>query len=504
MKQLNILLVTTDQQRTDTLGTYGNEVVKTPNLDALAAQGTTFERAYTPTAICTPARASMITGLMPHQHNLLANYERNVGFQEELEPSDAVVPFSYPLRDAGYSVYNVGKWHVGKERGPNKFGFEGVHYPGWGQPVRHPDYERYLEERNLPPFRTSGEIRGTFPNGLPSNVIAGIYEGPIEGTFTYFLAEQAIEQLREAARAYRDDGKRFFLALQFFGPHLPYYLPKAYFDLYDPADVEPPAGFAETFENKPQVQRNYSAHWCGEQFSVDEWRKIIAIYWGYVTLIDEQVGRVLEALRKEGLEDSTAVGFTSDHGAFVGAHRLQDKGPAMYEDIYRIPFLMRFPDAPTGQRRSEFVSLVDLAPTFLKLADAQVPESYVGHDLSPLVRGESAPEWRRNIIAEFHGHHFPYPQRMIRSERSKLIVNPADINEFYDLEQDPAELENRIDDPRYKDERNRLYRELHQHLKAQDDNFYHWMTSMFPVGESSVDASLSSFGTTTATVGEEA
>ena len=489
----NILLITTDQQRVDTLGAYGNDVVRTPNLDALAAQGTTFDRAYTPTAICTPARASMISGLMPHQHNLLANFERNVGFQEELELSDTIVPFSYPLRDAGYDVYNVGKWHIGKKKGPNAFGFEGVHYPGWGQPVKHPDYLRYLEANDLPPFEVHDEVRGNFPNGLPGNVTAGVYDGPAEGTFTYFLAERAIEQLRVAAQVFRDEQRPFFLALQFFGPHLPYYLPKAYFDLYDPADITLPDSFAETFENKPQVQRNYCAHWCADQFSAAEWRKLIAVYWGYVTLIDEQVGRVMEVLQNEGLLDSTAVGFTSDHGAFVGAHRLQDKGPAMYEDIYCIPLILRLPDAPAGQRRGDFVSLIDLAPTFLNLAGVEVPKSYVGRDLSPLVRGEEDPRWRPYITAEFHGHHFPYPQRMICSERYKLVVNPADVNEFYDLGTDPHELENRIDDPHYEDERNKLYRELYQHLKAQGDNFYHWMTSMFPVGEGAVDASLSQF-----------
>lgn len=493
MKKTNFVLLTTDQQRVDTLGAYGNGTIRTPNLDALAVSGCTFDRAYTPTAICTPARASLVTGLMPYRHNLLANFERNVGFQDELEVSDTVVPFSVPLREAGYDVFNIGKWHVGKDRGPAEFGFEGAHYPGWGEPVRHPDYLAYLEERGLPPFRVHDEVRGTFPNGLPGNVVAGIHDGPVEGTFSYFLAERAIERIRASARSYRDEGRPFFLALQFFGPHLPYYLPRAYYDLYDPAEVALPPSMAETFDGKPQVQRNYCAHWTADQFPPDLWRKLIAVYWGYVTLIDEQIGRVLRVLEEEELVETTAVAFASDHGAFVGAHRLQDKGPAMYEDIYRIPFLLRLPGAPGAIRRDEFVSLVDVAPTVLSLAGASVPSHYQGRDLAPLARGEEPPSWRDVITAEFHGHHFPYPQRMIRDDRYKLIVNPADVDELYDLLDDPHELRNRIDHEAMRSVRDRLYRRLYRILKDRGDNFHHWMTSMKPVDEGPVDASLSGY-----------
>lgn len=491
MDATNFLLLTTDQQRVDSLGAYGNRAVRTPHLDRLAAGGCTFDAAYTPTAICTPARASLITGLLPYRHNLLANFERNVGFQEELEVSDTVVPFSVPLREVGYDVFNVGKWHVGRDRGPSDFGFDGRHYPGWGEPLRHPEYVAHLASLGLPPFRVDEPVRGTLPNGLPGSDIAGVYDGPVEGTFSHFLADRAIERIRSASEAYREEGRPFFLALQFFGPHLPYYLPRAYYDLYDPADVVLPASMEETFDGKPQVQRNYAAHWAVDRFSPDAWRKLIAVYWGYVTLIDDQIGRVLAALEEEGLSDSTGVAFTSDHGGFVGAHRLQDKGPAMYEDIYRIPLVVRLPDGPQGVRSDAFVSLVDVAPTVLRLAGARVPASYQGRDLAPLVRGEAVDDERDVITAEFHGHHFPYPQRMIRDRRYKLVVNPADVDEFYDLEADPHELRNRIDDEDVREVRDGLYARLYGILEERGDAFRHWMAAMKPVGIGPVDASSS-------------
>ncbi|HKI58511.1 MAG TPA: sulfatase-like hydrolase/transferase [Trueperaceae bacterium] len=494
---LNFLLITTDQQRMDSLGAYGRRTARrdgaplTPAFDALARSGTLFHRAYTPTAICTPARASLITGLRPHRHNLLANYERNVGFQEELTEGPGIVPFSRPLRAAGYDVVSIGKWHVGKERGPDAFGFEGTHYPGWGEPVRHEDYLRYLRERGLGPFEVEDPIRGTFPNGLPSNITAGIYQGPPEGTFSAFLAERAIARLRAAAQRRRRDGRPFFLALQFFGPHLPYYLPREYAELVDPDAVELPGSLAETFEGKPQVQRNYAEHWTGFQFDEASWRRILARYLGYVALIDDQMARVLAALEADGLAASTAVAFTSDHGGFVGGHRLQDKGPAMYDDIYRIPMAWRLPGGPAGQHRDELVSLIDIAPTLTALAGSVTPAAYEGRDLTPLLRGERVPAWRDVVTAEFHGHHFPYPQRMIFDGRYKLVVNPPDRDELYDLREDPLELTNRIDDTRLRTPRDGLYRRLYRELKARGDKFYHWMTSMSPVGESDVDASLS-------------
>ena len=484
---MNTLLLITDQQRADSLGCYGNPLCRTPNADRLAAQGVRFDCAFTPTSICTAARGSLLTGVMPHKHKLLANFERNVGYPTELP--DGTIPFSRYLRQAGCNAGTVGKWHIGVERGPDYYEFDGLHYPGWGAPVNHPDYERYLDERGLPPFRTREPVRGRFPNGQPSNITAGRYEGPVEGAYPYFLAERTIAMLRR----YAEDGKPFFLACQWFGPHLPYYLPDAYYDLYDPADVPLPPGMAETFRNKPRVHEHYARHWAFDSFTPDEWRKIIAVYWGYVTLIDEQMRRVLAELDARGLTDDTAVFFTSDHGAFVGSHKMQDKGPAMYDDTYRVPLIASLPGGLQHAVDDHFVSLVDLPATFLDIAGAPVPDYFDGRSIAPLLRGEDVSDWRQYIVAEFHGHHFPYPQRMIRTHTHKLVVNPPDIDELYDLAQDPYELVNQIDNPAYADVKRALYAALYRELQESGDNFYHWMTTMYDVGQAAGDASLSGF-----------
>ena len=484
MSAYNILLITTDQHRRDSLGVYGSRVCRTPNLDHLGQKGLIFTHAFTPTAICTPGRASLLTGVWPHRHLLLANIERNQGFRTEL--GDEYPPFSRYLRERGYRCANVGKWHIGDQKGPEAFGFEGMHYRGWAPAYDHPDYLRYIRERGIPRFGCTEEIRGVFPNGAPGISMAGIYGGPVEGTFPHFLAERTIDRLREYTTT-----QPFFLACNFYGPHLPYYLPRAYADMYDPEQVELPESMKETFENKPQVQRNYADYWAFESFTSDQWRKLIAMYWGGVTLIDEQIGRILRALDELDLTERTVVFFAADHGAFVGGHRLSDKGPAMYDDIYRIPMLAYHPGLPErGRAPSNFVSLLDLTPTFLDIAGAPIPEVFDGRSLLPLLRDEDPPDWPEEVFAQFHGHQFPYPQRMIRTRTHKLVVSPGNVNELYDLDRDPNELMNRYDDPGYRGIRRNLSTRLYRHLKANDDNFYHWMAGTCEIDEALADPSL--------------
>ncbi|RVX38484.1 arylsulfatase A-like enzyme [Nonomuraea polychroma] len=482
---MNLLFLMTDQHRVDTLGCYGNPHVATPSLDRLAATGTRFDRFYTPTAICTPARASLLTGQAPFRHRLLANYERNVGYLEDLR-EDA---FTFPgaLKERGYQLGLIGKWHGGTSRNAASYGFDGPDLPGWHNPVDHPDYLAYLEERGLPPYRISDLIRGTTPNGNQGNLLAARLHQPVEATFEHYLATRAIEHLDR----YAADGRPFFLATHFFGPHLPYLLPDEYFDMYDPSLVELPPSIAETFEGKPPVQRNYSEHWTFDTIPIDVTRKLIAVYWGYVTLIDQQIGRILDRLDELGLTDQTSVFFTADHGEFTGAHRLHDKGPAMYEDIYRIPGIVRIP-GEQPQVRNEFVTLTDCTATILDLAGCDTKPAVDSRSLVPLVRGEH-PEWPAELLAEFHGHHFPYPQRMIRDDRYKLIVNPESVNELYDLHADPHELSNRYTHPELAPVRRRLMRRLYDLLRERGDNFYHWMTPMYDIGALDYDPTLSSF-----------
>ena len=312
--------------------------------------------------------------------------------------------------------------------------------------------------------------------------MGGVYDGPVEGTYPYFLAERAIAQLKRYAAARSSDGRPYFLRVDFIGPHLPYFLPQEYADMYDPALVQRTPSMDETFEGKPRVHEWYSRHWALDTYSWETWQKVVAMYWGYVTLIDEQIGRILDALDELAITTETAVLFGADHAGFVGNHRLNDKGPMMYDDIYRIPLLARWPGhCEAGSVCDEMVTLMDLMPTFLDVAGVQVPDHVDGRSIVPLLEGSTPTDWQEAVLLQFHGHHFPYPQRAIRTHSHKLVVNPADVNELYDLDADPDELHNLIDSPKHSSIRGELMQELYSHLVAKGDNFFHWMTTMYDV-----------------------
>lgn len=411
---------------------------------------------------------------------MLNNPERNGGSKDELSDEDPMLWGQ--LKDQGYSVGHVGKWHIGRERGPEFYGLDGEHLPGALNPVHHPSYEKWLEENGFPPFSVSEPVFGTAANGTGrGHLIAGRLQQPAEATIEAFLTDRTLGLLDRYAAEWKVNATPFMLSCHWYGPHLPYLIPDSYYDLYDPDDVPLPASMAETFAGKPEVQRQYSAYWSSDDFDAAAWRKLIAVYWGYVTMIDHQAGRLIEALKGHGLWDDTAVFFTADHGEFTGAHRLNDKGPAMYEDIYHIPGIARVPGAP-AQVSDDFASLIDLNPTILELAGAPVPEQCDGTSLLPLLHGADSGGTRDEIVAEFHGHHFPYSQRMLRDRRHKLVHNPESVHELYDLETDPHELHNVYDAPAYAEVRRDLTVRLYRELMRRGDPAYTWMSYMADIG----------------------
>jgi arylsulfatase A-like enzyme len=196
-------------------------------------------------------------------------------------------------------------------------------------------------------------------------------------------------------------------------------------------------------------------------------------------MIDFEIGRILDVARELGLMDDTAMFFTADHGEFTGSHRLNDKGPAMYDDIYRIPYIARIPGLTHGTECNEYVSLIDIPATVLDIAGLDTTKVEDGRSLALLAAGKPVNGWRKNIVCEFHGHHFPLQQRMVRTDDYKLIVSHESIDELYDLRQDPWELNNVYTAPAYDDVRRTLAAELYNQLHERgDDVFAKWMAAM--------------------------
>jgi arylsulfatase A-like enzyme len=450
----NILLILTDQHRYDTLGCYCSPTCRTPNIDYIASRGVRFDLAYTAANPCSPARASLFTGLYPHKNHVLAN---------DHILNSAVPNLGTELRRAGYDLGYAGKWHVDRAKVPTKYGFEGRDFPGYGYPPRGgvieglrfggrareliPHYPEYLEEHGYDPPKVLEAFYGDNP-GVQGQEMYALQSGGVESSFEYMVSEFTIELLRKFAKAREKDGTPFFVWTNFWGPHTPCLVPEPYYSMYDPAAIPEEPSFAETWERKPFVQHLYERFWGLSSGGWRSWREIVGRYWGYVTMLDDLVGRILTELSDLRLEDETSVVFTTDHGDMMGAHRLIEKGPFTYEQCYRLPMVAAHPDCESrGSVCDEFVYLHDLFPTFLEIAGIAPPDVPDSASILDNILGRKEPTGRDSIYSVFHSQIFPYEQRMLRTRTHKLVYNRSDIGELYELVNDPWEMRNLIDLP---------------------------------------------------------
>jgi arylsulfatase A-like enzyme len=466
----NILLFLTDQQRVEGVGVYGLSPVQTPHVDRLAARGQRFTNAYCAGPLCSPSRASILTGLYPHAHGVTSNIHEMGSIVNEIPDSPHLV--SRQLEAAGYRTGYMGKWHIGSDFGnrhrvarwwnlpnepalPSNRGFAaGIDFPGHGDGGHgYPQYERYLAENGwshrVRPHATDGEkITGY-----------GILEGPAEATVSHFLANQTLAMMDEAI----DAQQPFFLWHNDWGPHGAHLVPEAYLDRYREVEVPPWPSFDwELPPGHPAwVKRVPNA----EQFGWAAWAEVVRHYYAWCSLIDDQLGRMLAHLEARDALDNTLIVFASDHGETLGSHGgLTDKGFSHFEEIQRVPLIISGTDRVQPRVRDELVSLVDLYPTFCDFADQDWDRPRIqGRSLRPLLeRSDTADGWRDTLFVEFFGLG-SVATNMVTCRYASLKYGwtATGTDELYDLHDDPHELHNLIDDPRYaralQDLRRRMY-----------------------------------------------
>ncbi len=451
MKPSNIVLIHSDQHRYDCVGANGHPLVRTPNLDRLASEGVNFSHAFCPIPLCMPTRASMLCGQWPTEHLQIANTDT-----EAPRPLRAGLPtFSQLLRDAGYHLGYVGKWHVDPERDPLEFGFC-EYVPEW-------HYARWRREAGLPDRpRTNRWFGEVDPHIEP------------EQSKLAWGADRLIGMLESCSE---EDGP-FFLRWDPSEPHLPNVLPEPYASMYPPGRIEPWSGFADTFEGKPYIQAQQLRTWGIADWTWDDWAPIVSRYLGEISLLDAQVGRVMDALDGLGLAQDTLLIYTADHGDMCGSHRMVDKHYVMYDDVVRVPLIATWPtSAPAGRVCDAFVSsAIDLASTFCELGGVAIPDTFRGQSLVPLLRGETS-NGREDIFATYHGNQFGlYSQRMVRDRRWKYVWNATAEDELYDLDSDPAELRNLATAPAASAELARLRRRLVEWMEATNDRLLNQWT----------------------------
>ncbi len=508
-KRPNFLLFITDQQRADFLGCYGHPVLRTPNIDSIAARGTTFDRFYVASPVCMPNRSSLMTGRMPSVHGVRSN---------GIPLSMNAVTFVDLLRDAGYRNALVGKSHLQNftphapvsKRQPAR---EGYHEPSTslGQALRNDlgearyeqetpeywnakdacvrtpfygfdhvtlvrahgdegggDYDRWLAQRdpkakNLLGPKNSLPHNYTVPQAFRTAIPAELY-------VSTFLGERACAYLAEA-----DRDVPFFLMVSFPDPHHPFNPPGKYWDMYKPEQFAVPEAFKRNNWAPPELVRNImkdresgKANLSGMNtigVSPREAQEARALTCGMIACIDDAIGGVLRALDHSGQREDTIVIFTSDHGDHLGDHRLMLKGAEQYQSIVRVPFIWSDPQASgTPNRTGALASTMDISATVLERARIEPYSGMQARCLLPALNGGTV---RDSVFIQYDhqasnpGTNEPARVHTLIDDRFRLSVfHGTGWRELYDLVADPGEFENLWDDPAHAAIRARMVERL--------------------------------------------
>lgn len=429
-KRRNLIFILIDDMRWDSMSCMGHPFLKTPNLDRLANGGMLFRNSFVTTSLCSPSRASILSGQYAHVHGVLDN-------STLLPPGTPTFPVE--LQKAGYDTAFVGKWHMGGSTDKPRPGFNRwVSFRGQGS---------YVD----PVFNVDGKrIRR-------------------KGYVTDLITDYCVEWLKQKRK------RPFFLYMSHKAVHAMFIPAPRHRNAFADVEIKRPASMANTPENykgKPLWVRRQRHSWHGvdymyhdrvtfEQFIIDYHRTMLAV--------DESVGRLMDTLEELALLDSTLIVFSSDNGFLHGEHGLIDKR-CMYEESIRVPMIAHCPEIiPTGRTTERMVLNIDVAPTLLEAAGLPIPPTVQGRSFLPLARGENVP-WRDAILYEYFWERaFPQTPTVfgVRTERYKYMHYHGifDLDELYDLKEDPKEMHNLIDSAAHYEVRRQMQRRLRELMR---------------------------------------
>ena len=454
----NILLLMTDQQRFDSLGCYGCKIVPTPNFDRLAKEGALFENCYVNNPICTPSRASILTGKPLPGHNVYRLHD--------IIPKDQWL-FPKHLQSKSYKTALLGKLHVSgwcheRDFRSSNDGFD-IFEPAldpFNVRGKNNSYGQWLK-KNHPEFHDKLAKKG----GEIGNI-------PVEVHFTHWAAERTINFLES-----REKDKPFFCFMSVVDPHDPYNcFPEEYVKLVNESEIPDPVIKEGQTEASPEgVRREHEHNYLGgfDNYTKKQIHQMREGYYAAVGFVDWEVGRVLDVLEKQGIKDNTLIIFASDHGDMLGDHELMAKGAFFYDPCVKVPLIMRFPGKiKRGKRVKELVQPHDIAATILAQAGISqdklkeiMPDSI---DLISMIQNKPGSEKARDHAVCMYPNTSigdnklywdpPIHAKMFRDKKYKLNVynyEPDDKKiiegELYDMESDPYEIRNLWDDPKYDD-----------------------------------------------------
>lgn len=469
----NILIFMTDQQRADSL-----YKAKMPNLDRFRKEGLTFTNAYTVSPHCCPSRATFFSGQHPSQHGVWNNV--NYGNALSFGFYEGVRLFSEDLHDAGYRTLFSGKWHASALESPLDRGFE-----IFDEPVKRKNTKcsypigdlRRTEYRHTRPSTKNWNRYQHFVQRKQSSRQEGEIVRRGYPVFTAYGTHEDIFQdkdvVADAVKRFREmpkDGKPWLYYIGTLGPHDPYFVPQEYLDMYDIRDIQLPDSFNDTMSDKPALHRRVRDIFAN--LTPDEHREAIRHYLAFCTFQDALFGEALKALEERGEAENTLVIFCSDHGDYCGEHGLWCKGLPCFRGAYQVPVVARWPKVipDPGETVDRFITLADFAPTFCDVAGVlDENREYSGRSFAPFLRGEDIADWKDELYTQSNGNELYGIQRSVMTRDWKYVYNGYDYDELYDLNNDPDEMHNVINDPKNAKVVKKLARKVWQFAKKTDD-----------------------------------
>lgn len=429
----NVLVIYADQYRWDCMGAMGHPDVETPHLDALAGDGVLYRDSFCVWPVCTPSRLSLLTGQYVQQHGGSSN-------RSTLVPGTPT--FAGMLRDAGYETKAVGKMHFTPAY--QDVGFSEMilaEQNGRGRNVD--DYHRYLKDRGLinaiDLIDQEWQFRRRAPERYWETFGAQVSDLPDEHHITTWVGDRAVESVRE----WSGDASNLLMA-GFLKPHHPLDPPAPWHERYDPDDMTVLPGWTdEVLERDRQRARGYFDY---EPLTIPALKRASAYYYATITHMDHHIGRIVEELKEKGEYDNTLIVFTADHGEYLGFHHLLLKGNHMYDPLVKVPLIIKFPGQKhKGIVSDELVNTLDVTSTILDVCGKSNASDMRGAALGKDGPGRERP--RDFVVTEDR------MSVMVRSHTRKLIyASPPERSLFFDLEADPLEMDNVINDPRYADD----------------------------------------------------
>lgn len=445
MESPNILFLMTDQMQARVL--EPGHACRTPNFDRLMARGVRFRRAYTPNPICSPARASLMTGRLPHNHGVLSITHGLPPGMGEMDPADPVMPhWAQRLNAAGYRTGYFGKWHVERSDSPGRFGWQTC--LDRGDPAFR---ERLKQVAGDTPVRGVRQCYLDQPEGYKPAMLYGVITAEAEQRHLGVTCDFAGAFIEQAAT----DDAPWCCFVSVLEPHDPFICAESIFDQYDVDALELPASRADTLEDRPGLYRKGAVVFA--DLTEQQHREATTCYYSAITEVDRQFGKLLDLLDRTGQADNTLVVLASDHGEALGAHGLYLKNVGAFEEIYNIPLIVSGPGLPEGVTSEARVGLHDLAPTLLELTGCDPLPHCDGRSFADALADPGGAAGALTTgYAEYFGTRYWLTQRVIWDGPWKLVWNGFDFDELYHLDDDPHEMTNLAGRPEHRETLSRM------------------------------------------------